>query len=326
MITRLRNASRWRLDRLKLWRDGLFARMPASVRIHTRWPGPRRKPWQRARLTCLSYGGGVGDELMCTPVFREIRRRNPACQITFLSRFPELFAGNPNFTVQPRPSNPADIPVDALSLTYGPVHPPRRPIPSMLAECAGLILNDPHDFRPDPPKVEPSHTLRAALAIIPAPRVLIQPLGSKWAPNKNWPREHWETLIPMLTERFEVIEVGSEPLFPGDAALRFGPRFRTFAGTTSVAEFAWLISQATLFIGPVSGGMHLAAAYGVPALIVFGGYESPTGLPYSNTTPFYTPEPCAPCWLPTNCPYALKCQHKILPSTIFAAACKRIVG
>jgi ADP-heptose:LPS heptosyltransferase len=70
--------------------------------------------------------------------------------------------------------------------------------------------------------------------------------------------------------------------------------------------------------------MHLAAAYQIPALIIFGGYESPTGLPYPNVTPFYTPEPCAPCWLPANCPYELKCQRKILPAAVFAAACERI--
>src|SRR6185312_15400731 len=45
--------------------------------VNWRWPWPFEKPWQRARLRLCSHGGGIGDELMCTPIFREIRRLNP---------------------------------------------------------------------------------------------------------------------------------------------------------------------------------------------------------------------------------------------------------
>ncbi len=98
--------------------------------------------------------------------------------------------------------------------------------------------------------------------------------GQPWTPNKVWPKELWRELIPALLDRFDVIEAGTEALFSPD---EFGPGFHAWAGTTSLADFVWTLSQATVFVGPSSGGMHLANAFRVPSVILFGGYESPDG-------------------------------------------------
>src|SRR5690348_6401988 len=95
-LERIATAYRWRLNRLHA---ALFRRYGlASGRrfIALRWPFPLRKPWQRKAICLRAPGGGVGDELMCTALFREIKRRNPTCEITFLARYPELFVGNPH--------------------------------------------------------------------------------------------------------------------------------------------------------------------------------------------------------------------------------------
>lgn len=308
-------AWQWRKKLLAEWALHRLARLDARTRLRICWPWPLRKPWERSKIRFGSIGGGIGDELMCTAIFREIKRRNPRCHITFFSWYPELWRSNPHVDVVER--RLSKFLPNAWDITYGPILPPRRPLIAMMGECIGL------DHVPavvEPPRVEPPRELAEAIGRIPAPRFVIQPLASPGIPNKNWPLEYWRELIPLLLEHGEVIEVGTAARFPGED---FGRGFHSWAGKTDVVSFAWLVGQATVFVGPVSSGMHLAVASGVPTVIIFGGYESPTGYSYENVTALYTPVPCAPCWLASNCPFDLKCQHAIKPGQVAAAVLER---
>lgn len=308
----LRMISGWEREKLgRITRRWLGFGGPQSV-VNVRWQWPFRKPYERAEIRLYSLGGGVGDELMCTPIFREIRRLNPGCQITFLSRYPEMFRSNPNLHAVERYS--AKDARGAFRLSYVPV-PPRRPLITRMAECIGLELEAD---QLDAPEVSPSLAIQERIAAIPQPRVIIQPQASRWTPNKSWPLDSWRELIEQLVERFEVVEVGTAPLFPGHD---FGPRFHGLAGETSLADFVWTISQGAVFVGPPSGGMHIANSFRVPSVIIFGGYESPAGYFYPRTTAFYSGVPCAPCWLTEPCPYSLKCLHMIPAAKVFRGIC-----
>ena len=302
----------WRWAKISVAVRGYFLAKSGATYIRWRWPWPLRKPFERAAIRLYSLGGGVGDELMSTPVFREIRRCNPACRITYLSRYPEMFRANPHldaveeFSVEGSRS--------AFELSYLPVYPPPRPLITLMGECVGLEMTA---TQLDPPDVSPSAEVREKIAAIAGPRIVVQPRASAWTPNKAWPAESWRVLIAMLTERFEVIEVGTQPLFPGHD---FGSRFHSLAGATSLTDFVWIMSQGQVFVGPSSGGMHIANAFRVPSVIIFGGYESPVGYGYPGAT-FYSPVPCAPCWTTVPCPYDLKCLRMIAPETVFAAVC-----
>ncbi len=310
---RLAQAVAWRWEKLGVAVRRHFQGRSGAAYIRWRWPWPLRKPYARAALRLCSLGGGVGDELMCTPVFREIRRRNPQCRITFLSRYPEMFRANPHLAAVELFS--AEGSRGALVLSYLPVLPPLRPLITLMGECVGLEMSA---TQLDPPMVEPTAEVRARIAALAGPRIVVQPRASQWTPNKAWPAESWRELIGQLTERFEVIEVGTQPLFPGHD---FGPRFHSLAGATSLTDFVWIIAQGSVFVGPSSGGMHIANAFRVPSVILFGGYESPAGYGYPGAF-FYSAVPCAPCWLTTACPYDLKCLRMIAPETIFAAVCQ----
>lgn len=271
-----------------------------------------RKPWQQNELCLWSYGGGIGDELMCTPVFRAIKEANPACHLTFLSRYPKLFRGQANLDAV-MPLNDHDC-RRGYALTYGPVHPPKRPLVSMLGECIGLQVpaGDLEPLNLPTPDAE----LAARLVQIPRPRVVIQPLASRWAENKQWPRALWHDLIHRFVEEFDVIEVGTEPL--AETAV-FGPRFQSFAGRTGIEDFAQIVASADVFVGPVSGGMHLANALRIPSVIIFGGYEAPAGHRYSQMTALYSSVECAPCWLPDCCPHSQRCLRMISPQQVLDA-------
>jgi len=311
LISRLIEALAWRRERvLRPLRRWLTFRGSAGS-VRWRWPWPLRKPWQRPRLRLTSHGGGIGDELMCTPVFREIRRLNPQCHITFLSRYPEIFRSNPHLDEVERFSLAAAA--NATYLQYNFVVPPPRPLATLMAECVGLTLSP---SRLEPPIIAPSPALQARVKGIGEPRIVIQPQASHWTPNKQWPVELWRKLIEMLVPHYDVVEAGTKPLFAG---AELGPRFHSLAGATSMTDFAWVVSQATVFVGPPSGGMHFANAYEIPSVIIFGGYEAPDGYDYPWVRRFFTPVDCAPCWLTTPCPFSLKCLHAIPPEEVFQA-------
>ncbi|MDR3406681.1 MAG: polysaccharide deacetylase family protein [Chthoniobacter sp.] len=295
------------MEPMRRW---LTQRGPAAA-IQGRWPWPLKKPYERSQLRVYSVGGGLGDELMCTPVFREIKRRNPDCHLTFISRHPDLFRSHPSLD--------AVVPFEkkallrAVPLTYGWVVPPPRPLITLLGECVGFSF---FDNQLDPPPTDPSAGIQQQMAAISRPAVVIQPLASRWTPNKVWPRELWRDLVKSLLDDFDVIEVGTEALFAAD---EFGPGFHAWAGKTSLKDFVWLVSRATVFVGPPSGGMHLANGFQVPSVILYGGYESPDGHRYPRMKALYREVPCAPCWLREDCPYHLKCLRMITVSDVEAA-------
>ncbi len=305
LLHRLRISLAWKQ------RQAVIAGQTFLARLGWRKPWSLRPPFTRAKLRLYSHGGGIGDELMCTPIFREIRRRNPRCHLTFVTRHPEIFRLNPQLDAVELFSPEAAR--DAIDLTYGPVVPPPRPLITLMAECVGLdLVADELDA----PEFTPTPELRQRRESWTRPLIVIQPQASHWTPNKQWPVAAWQELIGRLVAEFEVVEVGKETLFPQQA---FGAGFHSLAGATSMADFAWIIGQAAVFIGPASGGMHFARAFRVRSVIIFGGYESPSGYNYPLTQAFYTPVPCAPCWLTSPCPYDRKCLSAIGPDAVFQA-------
>ena len=307
---RIAATKEWQIARFKLLVNGLLTRLGPRVFIAVHWPWPLRKPYQRKRLRLQASGGGIGDELMCTPIFSEIKRRNPGCHITFITRFPDFFRAHPDLDEVVLSDGTPDR--SAIRFAYHYMIPPPRPLMSLMGECVGLAMNFD---RLTPPPITPSSEIREALKSTGRQRVVIQPRSSRWTTNKNWPEEKWRALIGLLASRFEVIEVGHDPLF---AEGEFGNHYRSFAGKTDLTDLAYIISQADLFIGPSSGGMHLANAFKVKSVILFGGYESPEGYRYPQTRSFYTPVPCAPCWK-RSCPYDIQCLRAIEPENVFAA-------
>src|SRR5262245_61627569 len=57
-------------------------------------PNPLKRPWNWPTIE-LARDVGLGDVLMCTPVLREVKRRNPRCYIRFYTEFGPLVNGLP---------------------------------------------------------------------------------------------------------------------------------------------------------------------------------------------------------------------------------------
>jgi len=283
-------------------RCGLWAyRLGGTFHVAVTWPVWWLRPWRRKSVKLWSVGKGIGDEVMCTMVFDALKKANAECHITFVTRYPDLFREHPSLKAILPDSD--DFRKGAIPLTYGRALPPPRPLGHLLAECVGLVVVEPQ--APSLPQPSVSEAFQARVSALKRPLVVVQPRPSNWTPNKDWALDRWDALVRLLVPDCTVIECGTlRSLSAVDGMV-------SMAGETSLLEFTHLVSQADLFIGPPSGGMHLAAAYSVPSVILYGGYERPEGHQYPHVRPLYRQVPCAPCWLATACPNELQCLKAI---------------
>jgi ADP-heptose:LPS heptosyltransferase len=112
---------------------------------------------------------------------------------------------------------------------------------------------------------------------LPRRFVALVPGGAPHRPKKRWPIDRYGALASALVSR------GATPVVVGGpaerelgAAIRMAcPGARDFAGETDLAEVAALGRQALWAIGNDSGPMHLLAAAGAPATVLYSAASDP---------------------------------------------------
>jgi len=109
---------------------------------------------------------------------------------------------------------------------------------------------------------------RARIFATPRPRMrpyaVLHPMASE--PGKTWPASNFLAAAASLEKR-----LGLEPVFiagQGEDLTGFA-RYATVAGA-SLDEVKSLIAGASLFVGNDSGPAHMAAAFGLPVVALFG--------------------------------------------------------
>ena len=238
-----------------LRRSGPAARL-VRVLLH---PGLLKRPWTRPAVEIVRKGQ-LGDVLMCTPVMRELKRRNPHCYIRFYTEYGPLVNGLPYIDeVLPYDQRPRG----ALGLGYEDAVPSEVHLSRVLGDTLGLEVIDTHPncvVRGDL-----AEGYRHSLVHLPRPRVVFLRRASRWTPNKDWPDPNWVALITALARNATVIEIGQ-----GDAAAGaiISPNYVDLRGRTSLEQLAALIAVADLYVGPVSGPMHIAVAVGTPSVTI----------------------------------------------------------
>jgi heptosyltransferase-3 len=95
------------------------------------------------------------------------------------------------------------------------------------------------------------------------PHCVIHPVAA--TPQKTWRADGFLAVAERLKRG------GLEPVFIGAAGDRLSPfrAFRTVAGAP-LSEIKALLAGAALFVGNDSGPAHMAAAFGVPSVTIFG--------------------------------------------------------
>jgi heptosyltransferase III len=119
--------------------------------------------------------------------------------------------------------------------------------------------------------VPPTEIPRARLFATPSqrktPYAVLHPKAS--TEDKTWPA----TKFLKLAEHLEK-QLGIEPIFiagPGERLDEFA-RYPTMTGAP-LEEIKTLLAGASLFIGNDSGPAHMAAAFGLPAVVLFGSSD-----------------------------------------------------
>jgi ADP-heptose:LPS heptosyltransferase len=184
------------------------------------------------------------------------------------------------------------------------------------------------DVRPDcVVKQDLVESYRSLLQAFPKPHVVMLRRASRWTPNKDWPDEYWNIVAEKMSRLGTAIEIGSDG---GEIPSAYGS-YLDLREQTTVEELAALIAVADLYVGPVSGPLHIAAATGTPAVVIYGGYEHPVGQEgYDRLAgkerctqiSLYSAVPCAPCWRTEQCPYSRKCLTMIEPCEVLEAVRK----
>ena len=144
---------------------------------------------------------------------------------------------------------------------------------------------------------------------------------------KDWGRDNWRLLLGRLSAAapgYALALAGAAEDGPvSDYAARdwSGPVVN-LCGKLTPRETAAAMGRAELFVGPDSGPMHLAAAYGVPCAIVFSARDKPgKWFPAGtrNRIVFRRVE-CAGCLLETCIAEQKKCILSISVDEMLAAA------
>lgn len=98
--------------------------------------------------------------------------------------------------------------------------------------------------------------------------------GAARGPSKQWPAERFAEVARRLSESHgaAILVLGTGADAAGGSCIsgRLHGKAINLCGKTTLAELAAVVSQCRLVLSNDSGGMHLAAALGVPVVAVFG--------------------------------------------------------
>ncbi len=172
---------------------------------------------------------------------------------------------------------------------------------------------------------EPSRArTRALLQELPegAPRVLLCP-GARWK-TKCWPVPAFARLARELASRNVTVVLGgsAQERAAGEAIAREagGSRVLNLCGQTPLLELCALIAGMDLVVCNDSGPMHLAAAFGVPLVALFGPTDPNRTGPYTARGRILRSDvDCSPC-LRRHCvrPDGKRCMDRIAPERVLA--------
>jgi ADP-heptose:LPS heptosyltransferase len=129
-----------------------------------------------------------------------------------------------------------------------------------------------------PPREIPRATLFAQQPPETAPYAVFHPMAT--GTGKNWPATKFLQVARRLAG-----SPGLRPVFIGGPGEDLSPfdGFQTLAGV-SLAELKSLMSGASLFVGNDSGPAHMAAAFGIPVVVIFGNSDPVVWAPWRTSS------------------------------------------
>jgi hypothetical protein len=267
----------------------------------------------RPELFINAVGAGIGDDLLCTAMFRELRGRGQR-NFWVTTKHPQLYEHNPDIDVVVPAYDRFDIVLKQLGVrvvypwytSYNPAYDRDDPMPeqhliSVMCQKAGItgtIALRPYLTLTEG-EAQQGRKLRRQVAIQSSG--LDAKHGMR---NKNWSLEGYQSVVSALKGRYDFVHIGSrsDPALDGVLDLR---------GKTTLRETAAVLAGSLAFVGQVGLLMHLARAVDCRSVIVYGGRETPAQSGYPSNENLYSPVSCSPCWRLNSCPYDRMCLKMI---------------
>ena len=156
--------------------------------------------------------------------------------------------------------------------------------------------------------------------------------GAAYGHAKRWPPRRVTDVIVRVTR-----ETGALCLLLGaagdrdagreiESSLPVDVRALNLIGRTDLGTLAGVLARLTAFVSNDSGGMHLAAAVGVPVTAIFGSTDervtSPRGEPGTHDV-LFEPVFCRPCML-RDCPIDHRCMKRISVDRVYEAVARHL--
>ncbi len=204
--------------------------------------------------------------------------------------------------------------------------------PPMVALYSALSLEAGLDADRPQLQLAPGAAERALVAQgLPAQGFYVLAPGAEYGPAKRWPAAHFATLARQLALPVLLLGSGKDAEVCAEIASAVNAHKTghcvDLAGKTSLDQAIALIASAKAMVSNDSGLMHVAAAFGVPQVAVFGS-SSPLHTPplsdkatvlWLKNDPLYQPPlNCAPCFA-RECPLGhTRCLNDIAPAKVLS--------
>lgn len=149
--------------------------------------------------------------------------------------------------------------------------------------------------------------------------------GASYGSAKRWEPEYFAKIASALASKYDIIIFGGkgeEEICAKISAIleQSNIAHENLCGKTSIKELASRIAGLSLFITNDSGPMHIASAFGVKLVALFGPTNWVETSPYSKNAKIVRLElDCQPC-MKRTCPLAHhKCMKELSPELVLCA-------
>lgn len=157
--------------------------------------------------------------------------------------------------------------------------------------------------------------------------------GSTYGDAKRWLPERFAEVTERLCrtipgQRVSVVILGAkgEERLGQEIAAHLSSRVLVLSGATTIRELMAAVKRCSLLLTNDTGTMHIASAFHVPVVAIFGPTDWRTTSPFGSAHAIVRqPVDCAPCLL-RECPIDHRCMTRVTVDQVYEAATKQVAG
>jgi len=160
--------------------------------------------------------------------------------------------------------------------------------------------------------------------------------GSTYGGAKRWLPERFaevterlcRTICESREQQVSVVIFGAkgEERLGHEIAARLPSRSLVLSGATTIRELMAAVKRCAMLFTNDTGPMHIASAFQVPVVAIFGPTDWRTTAPFGSAHAIVRqPVDCAPCLL-RECPIDHRCMTRVSVDQVYEAATKQLSG